>query len=189
MLAASLDFDADRPEFPAFPFPHRLDVEVRLAGLRLAVTTTLTATGDVAVPVAFGWHPYLAPPGAARDTWAVSLPFDRRAVLDDRGVPTGDVVTDPAPGGPLGSTTLDDCYVGVGPGTVASLTGGGRRLELHYDEGFPVTQVWAPDEPPVLACEPMTAPADPFAERLKPLRLAVPGASVRARFSLVVVPV
>src|SRR4051794_23763138 len=49
-------YDWDRPEFP---FPHRLELAVGLAPERLTYTATLTPAGDVPVPVAFGFHPYL----------------------------------------------------------------------------------------------------------------------------------
>ena len=42
------------------------DIVVTLAARVLRVATTLTPTGADDVPVAFGWHPYLAPPEAPR---------------------------------------------------------------------------------------------------------------------------
>ena len=58
-LEARLDFGAGL--LAAFPFPHRLELAIELAGAELSVAATLCATGDVPVPVSFGWHPYLTP--------------------------------------------------------------------------------------------------------------------------------
>lgn len=53
-------FEFDRPELlAAFPFRHRIEMDIELAGGMLQVTTTLSATGDEPVPIAFGFHPYL----------------------------------------------------------------------------------------------------------------------------------
>lgn len=71
-LTAQLDFGADPKLLAGFPFPHLLQVAVRLAGRTLTLTTTVTATGDTAVPVCFGFHPTCsclacrAPSGSSR---------------------------------------------------------------------------------------------------------------------------
>ena len=48
----------------------------------LTWSVTLTATGDVPVPVSFGWHPYLRLPGVPRAEWDLQLPLVREALLD-----------------------------------------------------------------------------------------------------------
>src|SRR5262245_34007247 len=58
-LVAALDFAADRELLAAFPFPHTLTIAVTVRDATLRIATTLRATGDVAVPVAFGFHPYV----------------------------------------------------------------------------------------------------------------------------------
>ena len=64
----------------------RMDAEVRDATLR--VRTTVVPT-DGPVPVSFGFHPYFALPGDARERWRIRLPVRRRIVLDARAIPTG----------------------------------------------------------------------------------------------------
>src|SRR3954452_16864709 len=68
-LSAKLAFDA-RPELlAAFPFPHTLGLDATLDAGGVTIATTLTATGDVPVPVSFGFHPYLRLPGVDRSMW------------------------------------------------------------------------------------------------------------------------
>ncbi len=107
-LSARLPF-ADHPELLAgFPFPHELLVEVRLAGDVLSMRTRLRPTGEIAVPVAFGYHPYLRLPGEPREAWEVTLPVRAHAELDDRGIPTGaaeDVSVPPTHSATVSTTT------------------------------------------------------------------------------------
>lgn len=60
-------FSFDRPELLlAFPYPHELEIDVSLTDAALSVRTTVRPTGVMAVPVSFGYHPYLALPGVPR---------------------------------------------------------------------------------------------------------------------------
>src|SRR6478609_9108663 len=87
-LRARLYHPADEARFAAFPYPHTLDVDARLEGPQLRVRTTLTPTSDSAVPVAFGYHPYLRLPGVPRRAWTVTLPAMRALELDLDQIPT-----------------------------------------------------------------------------------------------------
>ena len=182
-LRARLRVDARLDRFASFPFEHDLVVDVTLAGRTLRVCTVLTATGDRAVPVAFGWHPWFAFPDVPRAEWEVRAPFAHRAVLDDRLIPTGQVLDEPMPQGRLGTTVLDDVFVDVPAGAVASVRAGVRGVSVGYVSGYGVGVVFAPREADIVCFEPMTAPTDPFAGRF-PLRLAQPGESVEAVFEI-----
>jgi galactose mutarotase-like enzyme len=163
---------------PGFPFPHRIEVAVELVGDTLALTTTLTAR-DVDVPVCFGHHPYLRLPGVPRADWQIRAPVGEHLLLDDRKVPNGEREPAGSLDGPLGTRTFDDAYtVAGGPFSAA---GGGRRIEVSFDRGYPFTQIFAPDFDDVVCFEPMTAPAD--ALRHGPPAVAA-GEAFSARFSL-----
>src|SRR3954454_22967139 len=54
-VTATVDFDGER--LAALPFPHPLAVDGFVGGGGLRLETTLTPTGAVPVPVAFGYHP------------------------------------------------------------------------------------------------------------------------------------
>jgi aldose 1-epimerase len=182
-IRARLRVDERLARFAGFPFAHDLVVEVSLQGCRLRVTTALTATGDGAVPVAFGWHPWFEFPDVPRAEWELHVPFSRRAVLGATKIPTGEVVVDPVPAGPLGSSVLDDVYLEVADGTVASVRAGSRGVDVTYVAGYDVGVVFAPAELEIVCLEPMTAPTDPFSGRF-PLRLAQPGETVDAVFEV-----
>jgi aldose 1-epimerase len=182
-LSASWEFAEDGERFASFPFPFRLDVTATLTGTTLRVATTVTATSGTAVPVAFGWHPWFAFPDVARAEWELHGPFRRRVVLGPTKIPTGEVVDEPLPEGPLGTTVLDDVFVDVAEGAVVRVRAGSRGVSVRYVSGYPVGVVFAPDDLDVVCVEPMSAPTDPFSGRF-PLRLAEPGAPSNAVFEV-----
>jgi galactose mutarotase-like enzyme len=179
-------FRFDRPELlRAFPYPHELEVVVTLTAAELRIRTTLRAKGVIAVPLSFGYHPYLTLPGVPREDWRVELPVSRRAVLDERGLPTGarDPVTlEP---GPLGRQVFDDLFPDIAPGARFALEGGGRRVEVIFEEGYPVAQVYAPDGQDFICFEPMTAPTNALVTG-DGLRRVEPGGEFSACFAIAV---
>jgi len=184
-VAARLDYGAHEDLMAAFPFPHELHVLAELAGDTLTVATILLPTGDVAVPVSFGWHPYLRLPDLPRSQWRVELPVRTRAVLDDLGLPTGETETISIEPGPLGETSYDDHFVGLDRPTFA-LEGGGRRIELELGQGYSFAQVYAPnsaEEEPYVCFEPMTAPVNALVNG-EGLDSVAPGGSFRAEYCL-----
>jgi len=184
-LAARLAFD--RPDWLAlFPYPHELAIEVELGPEGLTHATTLTATGDVPVPVAFGWHPYLQVPELPQPEWAVTTSVRRRLLLDGKAIPTGEVTDEPVAPGPLGDREFDHLYEDAAAATF-SLTGGGRRIEVTFLEGYTHAQLFADQEQGVLAFEPMTAPTNALRSG-DALRTVAPGESLRCAFRVTVAP-
>jgi aldose 1-epimerase len=183
LLTASLDFAAHPDLMAAFPFPHRLEMQVRLAGTGLTVVTTLTPTGADPVPVSFGYHPYLALPGVPRQEWRIELPVTRRLLLDERGLPTG--ADEPAghASGRLDERSFDDLFAGLTDPAVFALEGGGRRIEVEFGDGYPFAQVYAPPGQELICFEPMTAPTNALVSR-DHLPLAEPGDPFRAEFEI-----
>jgi aldose 1-epimerase len=171
---------------PAFPFPHRIEAAVELVDTTLAVTTTLTANGGVDVPLCFGYHPYLRLPGVPRAEWEIRVPVAERLVLDERMLPTGERVPAGSLDGALGARTFDDAFTFAPEGGPFGLAGGGRRVEVVFERGYPFAQLFAPDFDDVVCFEPMTAPAD--ALRHEPSAVAA-GDAFSARFSVVVAAV
>ena len=179
-------FSFDRPELMlAFPYPHDLLVEVTLAPGALTVHTTVRPTGVIAVPLAFGYHPYLTLPGIPRGQWRVEIPAADRAVLNDSGIPTGEADPVDFEPGPLGSQTFDDLFPDIAPGARFALEGGGRKVEVVFEEGYPVAQVFAPEGKDFICFEPMTAPTNALISG-DGLRQVSPGAEFSARFSIAV---
>jgi aldose 1-epimerase len=184
-LRAELEFGAHDELLAAFPFPHRLTVDATLRGRRLTIATVLEPTGSVAVPVAFGFHPYLRVPGVRRRHWFAELPALRRLELDGRGLPTGRGTPQRSWRGVLGARTFDDAFAGVRPGTAFAVAGAGRRIEVTLDEGYPCAQVFAPPDDDVICFEPMTAPTDALRTG-DGLALCAPGDAYTATFSITV---
>jgi galactose mutarotase-like enzyme len=182
-LHASYDLDPGSPVAGSFPFPHRLDVEIDLAGDVLRLTTAVTPTGGRRVPLAVGWHPWFAFPDAPRAQWRLRGPLRSRAVLDDRRIPTGEVREDPLPQGPLSDRFLDDVFLAVEPGTEVAVGAGDIEVVVRYVEGYAVAVVFAPLDLDVVCIEPMTAPTDPFAGRW-PVRAVEPGETATLVFEV-----
>jgi galactose mutarotase-like enzyme len=159
-LRAELDFGAHEELLAEFPFPHVVSLEARLTRTELTLTTTIRPTGDVPVPVSFGFHPYFRLPGAPREEWEIELPVRRRLELDERMIPTGRSEPVHYPRAPLGDRTFDDGYDRVEQGAAFVLAGGGRELRATFDEGYPYAQVYAPPGSGFICFEPMTAPTN-----------------------------
>jgi aldose 1-epimerase len=181
-LRAVLSF-ADGDLLAAFQFPHELELAARLDPTGLAVTTTVRATGDVAVPLAFGYHPYLRLPGVPRERLHLGLPVRRRFVLDERQLPTGAEEAVEPYAGPLGDRIFDDGFGRLVPGAPFWLEGDGRRIEVVFEAGYPVAQVFAPPGKDFVCFEPMTAPTNALVTGDR-LAAAAPGTSASARFAV-----
>jgi aldose 1-epimerase len=156
----------------AFPYPHQLSMHARLEGARLSITTTLTATAEMPVPVSFGYHPYLALPDGR---YTLELAVGRKAMLDERGIPTGDYEA------ARPQRAYDDLYTVAGEDFV--LASEARRVTVSFEEGYPWAQVFSPQDAGFVCFEPMTAPTNALASR-DGLRLVEPGESFTARFSI-----
>jgi aldose 1-epimerase len=183
-IAARLDFAAWPELCAGFPFPHELDLVAALSDEALAIETTLRPTGDMPVPVAFGFHPYLRLPGLDRRDWLVELPVTSRMALDERMLPTG--ASEPvrmAPA-PLGDRSFDDAFDGLAERAEFAVQGAGRRVAVRFGEGYRFAQVYAPPGAEFISFEPMTAPINPFTSDRT--HLTAPGAIYKARFEIAV---
>jgi galactose mutarotase-like enzyme len=157
-LIARLDYE--RPELlAAFPFPHQLELDIRLGGGALEVQTTVTPTSDEGVPIAFGFHPYLRIPGLPRAEWEVAFPVRRRLLTDPQQIPTGASELVAPISGPIGERVWDDGYDRLDEHRF-QLRGGGRSITVEFTAGYPVVQIFAPPKQEYLCVEPMTAPAN-----------------------------
>jgi aldose 1-epimerase len=181
-LTAELDFGAQDELLPSFPFPHRVELSVELSDRTVTVSTTVTPTSDKAVPLVYGYHPYLQLPDVPRSQWQVEMPAMRHLMVDDAGIPTGTTAEAQATAEPLGDKVFDDGFDQVADGAVFAVSGGGRRLEVRFERGYPAAQVFAPAGETVICFEPMTAPTD--ALRRGGYRSARPGAPDTTAFSI-----
>ena len=145
--------------------PSACEVEL---GDALRITTTIEAH-DGPVPVSFGFHPFLLIPGVPRPSGTSSscdAPLQAVRPADPRPGETEPV--EPYVG-PLGDRAYDDGYNELADGPFV-VEGGGRRIEVHFEEGFPFAQVYAPPANDLISFEPMTAPTDALRVRRLPGR-------------------
>ncbi|HZE14721.1 MAG TPA: aldose 1-epimerase [Mycobacterium sp.] len=181
-LTAELEFGADPALLASFPFPHLLVVRVTLVDRTLTVRTTVSAIGDRAVPLCYGFHPYLQLPDVPRPQWLIETPPLRHLALDERGLPTGETSQQPPLSESLGDNAFDDGYDQVTDGSVFAVSGDDRRIEVHFEQGYPAAQIFAPTGEDVVCFEPMTAPTD--ALRRGGYRRAQPGDPAVSVFSI-----
>ncbi|MBA2523242.1 MAG: aldose 1-epimerase [Solirubrobacterales bacterium] len=183
LLAARFDFGENPALMAAFPFAHIVEFEAKLKGPTLTITTTVTPTGDRAIPISFGYHPYFRLPGIPRSEWEVEIPVTERVVVDSRMLPTGATEATEVVSGRLGDRTFDDLYPAPPSNAPLVLAGGGRRIELAMDSGYPFAQVYAPAVDDVVALEPMTAPINALVSG-SDLQIVQPGEDYAAAFSI-----
>jgi aldose 1-epimerase len=181
-LTADLDYGGQPRLLASFPFPHVLTLDITLADRALTVEAMVTPTSAASVPLCFGFHPYLKIPDVPRSEWKLETPAMRHLPVDAWGLPTGATKEWPASAEPLGDKTFDDGFDEVRPRSVFAISGGERRIEVTFDEGYPAAQIFAPSNDDVVGIEPMAAPTD--ALRKGGYRVAVPGRPAIATFTI-----
>ena len=184
-ISARLDWRS--PELmELFPFAHELRLDVLAGDAGLELVTTLRPTGEDTVPVSFGYHPYLRPPGdAPRQDWEVSLGASQRLVLDEKMLPTGQTEPLASRQFRLDGQSWDDGLAGLAAPPEFSVSAGTGTLTVTFDEGFPYAQVFAPEGQEFICFEPMTAPTDALRSGAG-LGLVEPGDEYRTAFSIAV---
>ena len=184
LLLAAFDFTRNESLMQAFPFAHILRTRITLSGPTLAISTRLEPKAE-AVPVAFGYHPYLQLPGVPRAEWQVEIPVRERLAVDSLMLPTGERERVSVPGGPLGTRTFDDGFLAPEGGAPFALAGGDRRIDVSFGAGYGFAQIYAPADDDVVAYEPMTAPTNALVTG-EDLPVVQPGESYEATFSITV---
>jgi aldose 1-epimerase len=174
----------EQPELlEIFPFPHTLELDAAVHGGSLTIETTLRASSQVAVPVSFGYHPYLSLPRAERSSWQIELPVTTALQLDARMIPTG--VREPVhyPRFALGQGSWDNAFGELARPPLFAVSAAGRRIELEFLDGYRYAQVYAPRGERFVCFEPMTAPTNALVSR-EDLPSVEPGSAFRAAFRI-----
>jgi galactose mutarotase-like enzyme len=178
-VVAELAYDDPR----AFPFPHTVTVDGRVHPERgLTITTEVRPTGTRAVPISFGWHPYLRLPNAPRREWMLHWPACEHVEVDARTIPTGRRAHQNASVVALARATFDDHYA-LGRSRRFSISARDTTLTLRFDTHYPFAQLFVPPRRAMLAVEPMTAEIDALNRGNAPI--VEPGDRFRASFSIV----
>ena len=87
----------------------------------------------------------------------------RHLLLDAHSIPTGEAEEIDGLHGQIGERTWDDAFDGLEPPYRFQATAAGQSISVHYDEGYPVAQVFAPPGQEYICAEPMTAPTNALA--------------------------
>lgn len=182
-LKASLDFGAHPELLDTFPFPHRLELEFRLSGRRLAVKTSVTPVGELAVPLAYGFHPYLTLPDSERGDWTVEMPDMTSLETDSRHIPTGNSTAVAARTFALADQDLDDAFTGVSEGAEFAVSDSDTRVTVTFERGYRAGQVYAPADAGFICFEPMKAPTNALVSG-RDLTSVQPGETDVAEFTI-----
>jgi len=181
-----------RPELMAqFPFAHTIEIEYRLAGGALEITTTIENMAADPMPVALGYHPYFTITDTPRDGWKARLPAKQRYLLSPRLIPTGE--TGPNPHGgevSLKGIVLDDVFGALERDADGfarfSVMGAKQKITVEYGPGYEVAVVYAPAGRDFICFEPMTSITNAFNAAndgwYKGLQTVAPGAVWKAVF-------
>ena len=114
-----------------------------MRGAALTITTTVRASRDSPVPIAFGFHPYLRLPGVDRREWDIDVPVRERLRLDERMLPTGE--REPVDGSfrRTWDTHTSTTRTSRPNGTFACWPEVGGGSSCAFVGGFPYAQVFA----------------------------------------------
>jgi galactose mutarotase-like enzyme len=168
-----------------FPYRHTLELRARVESARLTIATTVRADGGCAVPVSFGFHPYLTIAGTDRRDWLVELPVAGRLLLDESMIP----VASGPPVEPrqfkLADGGWDDALARLEQQPVVfSVSAGERRIDVQFGNGFSHAQIYAPSGESFICFEPMTAPTNALISG-DALAIVEAGETFQAEFSIV----
>lgn len=196
-ITSRMDFYKYPDLMEQFPFAHIMDVTYRLKDGKLENVTEIHA--DTAMPVAFGYHPYLKPDGP-REGWSVSINARTHWIVDNhqRLIPTGE--TEPAQNYiprvnqfTLGKRFIDDGFSDLDRDSQGHghfwVKGEHEKIELVFGKDYPVGHVYAPPDNTLICMEPETAVTNAFnlnhAGKYPQLIVAEPGKVFRATFWIV----
>jgi aldose 1-epimerase len=154
-LTARLDW-LSQELLTIFPFPHHVEMAVRLRPFDLEIQTTVFADSGSPVPISFGFHPYFGIPGIPRAEWTLNAPGMRKLTLDAQGIPSGTETPSAPLAVRLGNTSYDDGFALSSEQAMFSIDGNGYSIVIEFKNGFDFAQIFAPKDKEFIAIEPMT---------------------------------
>lgn len=152
---------------PGFPFIYDCLITYTLQSENvLTVSTTITNTGQVPMPVADGWHPYF---GFGKKVDELELRFASEEMLEFVNlIPSGKILRNQNFIKPrlIGSTDLDNSFVlnfsKTQPLCVLRDPVSKWQLELYPEKEYPYLQLYIPPHRSSIAIENLSAPPDSF---------------------------
>lgn len=152
-----------------FPFPYTCAVTYTLEpNNRLSIETVVTNTGNSAMPVCDGWHPYFTL-GGSIDHLLFEMNAGTLVEFDKRLIPTGQFIAYEKfqQAEPIGNAQLDNCFVlndvaAVQAACVLENPVNGLRLSIWPSAAYPYLQVYTPEHRRSIAIENLSALPDAF---------------------------
>jgi aldose 1-epimerase len=151
-----------------YPFTYRILVSYVLqANNDLGITTSVTNTSSVSIPMADGWHPYFSL-GRKVDELQFSMQTNSILEFDKELIPTGQLLDFNQYHEPtvLGDQFFDNCFLLNKPleGPACKLVNveEGIELSIYPDDGYPYLQVYTPPHRNSIAIENLSAAPDAF---------------------------
>ena len=184
-LTARLDW-LNRELLEIFPFPHHVEMAVRLRPFDLKIQTTVFADSGSPVPISFGFHPYFGLPKIPRSGWTLHAPAMRKLTLDAQGIPTGSETPSAPVAAPLADTSYDDGFALPSEQAKFSIDANGYSITIEFNSGFPFAQIFSPKDKDFIAIEPMTAKTNALRSG-ESLLVIAPGEQFTASFRIAIV--
>jgi len=156
-----------------YPFPFDFQVSYTLATgpeSGLTVQYEVLNTGTKAAPVGFGWHPYFTLNGEPVDALTITIPAQRKIVLDDAMLPAGEELSGLTGEVSLHERNLDAAFIvdetpEAGVTTTLRSARQGLQLNLWQETGpgkFNYLVVFTPPGRDSIGIEPLTCNVDAF---------------------------
>ena len=134
--------------------------------------------------MSFCWHPFVRVPNAPKRDWRLRWPACERVLVDERVIPTGVRVAQPAENEPLGDRARSTTTTRSAATAASRWPPAARSIEFRFGPTYPFAQLYVPPEGAFAAIEPMTATIDALGRGTAPL--VAPGDRFRAWFSIAV---
>lgn len=166
-----------------WPWAYRAEQRVSLYGSSLALTLTVTNTGDAPMPVGLGFHPYFAADADTRLQFSASgVWLSSPDMLPERAAPADTFGDWSSPAAILGESLIDNIYAGW-DGSATVLRGDGVRLILK-GENAGWLHVYRPPGERFFCLEPVSHMPD--AINRGGMRTIAPGESASIGMTLIV---
>jgi aldose 1-epimerase len=170
----------------AYPFDFLLSIEYQLNVNSLQVKTGIHNLSNLAAPVGYGWHPYIALSGKIDDC-SLQLPATKFYVNDDTLIPNGktDELKKFTSLTRVGDTELNHCFElpdGENEHPTILEDANGTRIQIDQ-QGYSFIQYYIPPDRKSIAIEPQTCIANALNNKIGLIMLP-PGEELGLSFKI-----
>ncbi|MBN2486127.1 MAG: aldose 1-epimerase [Bacteroidales bacterium] len=154
--------------FVYYPFPYILTISIKLTATGAEITSKVKNTGNAAMPLGDGWHPYIST-GTPVDKMLLQIPGTRYFESDSALIPTLNKIEDHRfeKLSPIGSFEMDNCYIIEPTGGKVSTVLYDPEKDIKIDfwqqtgtDAYNYVQFYTPENRQSIAVEPMSSAPD-----------------------------